>query len=84
MSNKKNKILRSFYYYDIFLMKNINNKLVKIDRQEESFYEIFEYILHQFTTFHDSYLLKANFTIILENISFSDFMGANFVIGYNI
>jgi len=29
-------------------------------------------------------LIEANFTIILENIGFSDLIGANFAIGYNI
>jgi len=40
--------------------------------------------IHHFTTFHDSYLIEANFTISLENIGFSDLIGANFAIGYNI
>ncbi len=44
MSNKKGKVQRNFYYYDIFLMKQINDKLIKVDNQEEIFYDIFEQI----------------------------------------
>ena len=45
MSSKKGKVQRNFYYYDIYLMKHINDNLTKIDNQEEIFYEIFEHIL---------------------------------------
>lgn len=47
MSRKKGKVQRSFYYYDIFLMKNINNQLTNINNQEETFYEIFQYIQNE-------------------------------------
>lgn len=47
MTNKKGKIQRNFYYYDIYLMKHINSKLTKIDNQEETFYEIFKHILNK-------------------------------------
>lgn len=47
MSNKKGKVQRNFYYYDIFLMKHINNKLTKIDNMEETFYDIFKHIINK-------------------------------------
>lgn len=44
MSNNKGKIKRSFYYYDISLMKNGSDKLIKIENQEETFYKAFKHI----------------------------------------
>lgn len=44
MANRKGKTTRSFYYYDLLLMKNQNSKYIKIEDQEKSFYDIFKTI----------------------------------------
>ena len=44
MSNKKDTVTRSFYYYDISLLKYKFKNLVRIDNQEANFYKIFNQI----------------------------------------
>ena len=44
MSNKKDIVTRSFYYYDISLFKYKSKNLVRIDNQEANFYKIFNQI----------------------------------------
>lgn len=44
MSNKKDIVTRSFYYYDINLFKYKSKNLVRIDNQEANFYKIFNQI----------------------------------------
>lgn len=44
MSNKKDTVTRSFYYYDIILLKYKFKNLVRIDNQEANFYKIFNQI----------------------------------------
>lgn len=41
MPNIKSTVMRSFYYYDISLLKNDKGKPVKISNQEDLFYKIF-------------------------------------------
>ena len=43
MSNKKDTVTRSFYYYDISLLKYKFKNLVRIDNQEANFYKIFKW-----------------------------------------
>lgn len=67
MSNKKGKILRNFYYYDIFLMKHINDRLINIDNQEEIFFEIFNYIKDKQEKIEKKILKPDEITVSIDN-----------------
>ena len=44
MGNKKDKITRSFYYYDVSLKKKSSNQFINISEQEDYFYKVFKHI----------------------------------------
>lgn len=67
MSKKNGKIQRNFYYYDLLLMKHINNKLIPIDNQEDKYYEMFQYIKQKQKKIRKGILDPSEITVSIEN-----------------